>query len=357
MCTGIFFVTPEGRLVFGRTLEFADPFTWRQVCDSDVTGTEGRFEARSVWYMTDGLNRAGLLVASFFYPHYSSEYAVVEKERKVNLLTSEVNRYISSRCSCVEDVLRLAPDLNVLETPVGSKLYSLHWIVCDASCRCVVLEVKAERLVPYANEVGVLTNNPSFPEQVANLRQYAHLSNLSRATDREPVAPDASNGSGALGLPGDSTSMSRFVRAHFFLKFLEVPCGREEAMRLAEQVLHNFDIPRGTVKTAGKAGALADVTQYTVVYYVDADEAEVRYAPYGTVKVGNRWRSTSEPVQLCGDFTSKRRRESATTCCAALALLALLALTFALLWPRAPNVVRAPRNCCVAAFSCGTAHG
>ena len=104
----------------------------------------------------------------------------------------------------------------------------LHWLLADAT-GALTLEPTAAGLQIYENPVGVLTNNPPFPQQLFALNNYMHLS------PRQPentFAPDVplqaySRGMGALGLPGDLSSGSRFVRAAFTK--LHSVCGESEA--------------------------------------------------------------------------------------------------------------------------------
>ena len=120
--------------------------------------------------------------------------------------------------------------LNLLSLPFSPDLplAPLHWLLADTT-GALTLEPTAEGLQIYENPVGVLTNNPPFPQQLFALNNYMHLS------PRQPentFAPDVplqaySRGMGALGLPGDLSSGSRFVRAAFTK--LHSVCGESEA--------------------------------------------------------------------------------------------------------------------------------
>lgn len=88
--------------------------------------------------------------------------------------------------------------------------------MCDTSGQCVVLETKNKKLVHYENKNKVITNSPSFPEQIENLQNYPDLSKYNKPGSM-------SQGSGAVGLPGDTTALSRFVRANFYNENIITP--------------------------------------------------------------------------------------------------------------------------------------
>ena len=108
--------------------------------------------------------------------------------------------------------------MDLVDTPFSPQLPvgSLHWLIADETGSITVEAVK-EGLMIYDNPAGVLTNNPPFPQQMFQLNNYMHLS------PRQPVNTFSkdlplntySRGMGALGLPGDLSSSSRFVRVSY----------------------------------------------------------------------------------------------------------------------------------------------
>ena len=114
--------------------------------------------------------------------------------------------YLLENCKNIDDVNEITPKLNVLLTKIDNIEFSLHWLAVDITGSCIVLEVLNKELTIYENNVGVITNYPSFPEQLNNLEKYDYLSKYT-------TKGSCYEGTGSLGLPGDSTSPSRFVRA------------------------------------------------------------------------------------------------------------------------------------------------
>ncbi len=122
----------------------------------------------------------------------------------------------------------------------------MHWIIADKN-KCVTVEFVKEGLKIYDNPVGVLTNNPPFDEQISNLNDYLHLS------PREPKNTFSkkiklntySRGMGAIGLPGDVSSKSRFVRAAFVKLNAVYGDSEEENVNQFFHTLGAVEQPRG----------------------------------------------------------------------------------------------------------------
>ena len=125
---------------------------------------------------------------------------------------------VLSRCKNLEEARELLHRTRVVAIPFNDEfpLSPLHFMIADKS-GCIVAEPMKEGLKIYDNPIGVLTNNPPFPFHVANLNNYINLTAqppVNRFSPKVSLAP-FSRGMGAMGLPGDSSSVSRFVRAAF----------------------------------------------------------------------------------------------------------------------------------------------
>ncbi|MFR6496840.1 MAG: linear amide C-N hydrolase [Ruminococcus sp.] len=111
---------------------------------------------------------------------------------------------------------RALSNSSTLDTPFMRRCWQLHWIIADKN-QTITVESMADGIHVYENPVGVLTNNPPFPEQMFRLNDYMHLSPKQPQNHFSTELPlkSYSRGMGALGLPGDLSSQSRFVRAAF----------------------------------------------------------------------------------------------------------------------------------------------
>ena len=124
--------------------------------------------------------------------------------------------WVLSRCATLEEARALLSRMNLTGTPFSPRLPAaqLHWILADAT-GAVTVESTAEGLMVYDNPAGVLTNNPPFPYQLFQLNNYRHLTRDNPENTFGLPLDAYSRGLGGMGLPGDLSSQSRFVRAAF----------------------------------------------------------------------------------------------------------------------------------------------
>ena len=162
----------------------------------------------------DAINEKGLCIAGLNFPDNATYFP--ETDSKVNVAPFELIPYILGLCSTVDEALEQISNINLWNIPFSDEfpLSPLHWIVADKN-RCITLEPMCDGLKIYNNPVGVLTNNPPFDYHIHNLANYI---NLTTAQPEDRFGADLkpySLGMGAIGLPGDLSSASRFVRATF----------------------------------------------------------------------------------------------------------------------------------------------
>ena len=164
----------------------------------------------------DAMNEHGLCMAGLNFVG-NAAYADVIPGRE-NVAQFELIPYLLGQCASVAEARDRLARLNLVGTPFSAQLPAaqLHWLLADQH-QAVVIESMADGLHIYDNPVGVLTNNPPFPQQLFQLNNYMSLSPRqpeNRFAPQLPLAP-YSRGMGALGLPGDLSSASRFVRVAF----------------------------------------------------------------------------------------------------------------------------------------------
>ncbi len=131
----------------------------------------------------------------------------------------------------------------------------LYLIVTDNTGALIVIEYVGGILKIHDHKVGVVTNSPNYEWHFLNLRNYPQLITFGNPGDRQiqgvSLAPFGA-GSGMLGLPGDVTLVSRFVRAVAFTQTLITPENAEAGVNEASRILNNFDIPRGWLGARGR---------------------------------------------------------------------------------------------------------
>ena len=164
----------------------------------------------------DAINEKGLCMAGLNF--VDNAYYGEKRFDKINLSQFELIPFILGKCASVKEALWHFERINLVNIPYSSDmpLAQLHWLVADKE-KCITVECVKEGLKIYDNPAGVLTNNPPFNEQMLNLNNYMGLSprdHKNTFSDKIVLKP-YSRGMGAIGLPGDLSSESRFVRAAF----------------------------------------------------------------------------------------------------------------------------------------------
>ena len=164
----------------------------------------------------DAINEKGLGMAGLnFVGNAAYADSVSGKE---NVAQFEFIPWILSQCATLEEARQKLSTMNLTNTQFSKNFpcAQLHWILADAS-GCLVIESMKDGLHIYDNPVGVLTNNPPFPQQMFQLNNYQSLSPRQPANTFAPglELQSYSRGMGALGLPGDLSSASRFAKVAF----------------------------------------------------------------------------------------------------------------------------------------------
>ena len=164
----------------------------------------------------DATNEKGLSMAGLNFPG-NADYKP-ESEGKTNITPFEFIPWILGKFQTVDEVVEELKNINLVNIPFSEAfpLSPLHWIISDRD-KSITVESVREGLKVYDNPVQVLTNNPTFDIQLFSLNNYMSLSadppenHFAKGIQLE----EYSRGMGGLGLPGDLSSMSRFVKAAF----------------------------------------------------------------------------------------------------------------------------------------------
>lgn len=164
----------------------------------------------------DATNEKGLSMAGLNFPG-NADYKE-EAEGMDNITPFEFIPWILGQCETVAQARELLKHLNLVKINYSEALplSPLHWIISDREESITVESVK-DGLKVYDNPVGILTNNPPFDYQMFNLNNYMSLSVNAPVNSFASKLPleTYSRGMGAMGLPGDLSSASRFVKAAF----------------------------------------------------------------------------------------------------------------------------------------------
>ena len=151
--------------------------------------------------------------------------------------------------------------------PSGPTPPTLHFVFTDRSGASIVVEyVNGERHI-YDDVAGVLTNAPTYDWQVINLRNYLNISTVgvSALQVGETNVTALGQGGGLVGIPGDYTPPSRFVRSAFLRHYATQPKTADEAIQLTGHILNNVDIPLGIAQSKEGGQLVSDYTQWVAI--------------------------------------------------------------------------------------------
>ncbi len=227
-------------------------FKFRQVDDIDshyaIIGMAFVVDNYPLYY--DACNEKGLSMAGLNYPE--ADYKEYD-ENLDNVTPFEFIPWILSQCESVSEALELIDNMNLVNINFSEQLplSPLHWMISDKE-NTVVIECEKDGLKVYSNPAQVMTNSPSFDKQLFNLNNYRHLSSktpentFSENLDLEVY----SRGMGGIGLPGDLSSASRFVKVAFTLQNVLIGKSEEENVTQFFHILGSVTQQRGCCEVA-----------------------------------------------------------------------------------------------------------
>lgn len=194
----------------------------------------------------DAINEKGLGMAGLNFAGNAVYHDHIDG--KDNIAQFEIIPWVLGQCATVAEARDLLSRINFRNTDFSKQLpiAELHWIIADTE-ESIVVEAVADGIKIYDNPVGILTNNPTFNEQLFNLNNYMALSATSPENRFLPGydLKEYSRGMGAIGLPGDLSSQSRFVKATF-TKFHSLSADNEmSSVSQFFHILHSVDQQNG----------------------------------------------------------------------------------------------------------------
>ena len=229
MCTCINFKTKDN--YFGRNLDLEYRFNEKVV----ITPRNYKFNLKNGTSITskysmigmatvvsnyplyaEATNEKGLSMAGLYFPKNACFFK--EEDNKLNLSPYELIPYFLGLYSSISEIKKDIANLNITNTPFSKEMpvSDLHWMISDES-ECIVIEQMEDGLKVYNNPIGVLTNNPPFEYHLNNINNYSNLSpyNSENTFSNKINLNQYGQGMGAIGLPGDNSPASRFIRASF----------------------------------------------------------------------------------------------------------------------------------------------
>jgi choloylglycine hydrolase len=300
-CTGISLTAADGSYVQARTIEWArgvlkseyviiprgeslqsyTPMGLNGLTWSSKYGAVGMAVVEKE-FIAEGINEKGLSAGLFFFPEYGSYVPYNSVNDNHTLADLQVVQWILTTCATIDDVKHAVKDVSIVGLETSAVV---HWRIGEPSGKQVVMEIVDGEVHFYDNHIGVITNAPGFTWHLTNLNNYVNL-HAGDATAHKlgDVELNPIGGSSAmLGLPGDFTPPSRFVRAAFFRNTAPQRDNGENTVLECFHLLNNFDVPIAIENPENKT--LPSATQWTSaidltnrkVYYKTAYNSTIRY--------------------------------------------------------------------------------
>ena len=290
-CTCITLRAENGAVVVGRTMEWAAFDIESEVvvvprgCRFESNLGDGRkgvswesrygavgFDYLELDQFIDGMNEKGLVVNALYHPGFA-DYPPMEDGRTDQIEVQDVTLYLLNTCETVEEARAAVEKVRVVGRrmpQIGGIPAPLHLLVTEPSGKQLVIEFCDQAVQFYDAPLGVMTNSPRYDWHMTNLRNFANLSQAEpegREVRGVDIAPFG-RGAGGLGMPGDMTPTSRFVRASVFSSTARDLADGTEANYEIFRILDNFNVSR-TAQVGGKpmpGRAIRSGTQWTASY-------------------------------------------------------------------------------------------
>lgn len=304
-CTSIFLNAADGTPVYGRTMEYAIAIQPDVVViprDYKYVGTRpggmqginwtSRYAIVGVMsfgepFVADGMNEKGLAGGGLYLPGYVGYASPKGADPQESLAPWEFLTWALTNFATVQEVKSAVANdkISVIDipAPIVNFTLPLHFTLHDATGASIVIEPVDGKLKVYDNPMGVLTNSPTFDWHLTNVRNYVKISPVDAGPmtiSGQAFAP-LGQGSGLLGIPGDPTPPSRFIRALAYVQSAKQLPDGPQTVRLAEHIMNNFDIPVGFIRAASEGGEL-EYTQWTTIadlrarkYYIKSYQDQV----------------------------------------------------------------------------------
>ncbi len=290
-CTGISLKAGDGAAIRGRTLEFGFPLQSNVLvvpAGKEFSGTlpdggkgltyTSRYafagaNALNMPVIIDGVNDQGLSVGLFYFPGYAKYAEATAQNRSRALAPYEFGAWALANFATVDEVREAVKDIVLVPTPapgLGSAqgmVPGVHFFLQDRSGKSIAVEPIDGTLKVHDAPLGVMTNAPTYDWHMTNLANYLNLTvkDIGSAKIGPLTIPAFGSGAGMLGLPGDFTPPSRFVRAAIFSQAAAPNKMAEDAVLSAFHILNQFDIPKGSVENSAIGGTVAEITEWTSV--------------------------------------------------------------------------------------------
>lgn len=292
-CTGIKLSAADKGIVYGRTMEWGAFDLHSRVTiiprGHEFVGLTPDGKTGKKWKakygvvgldllekvtLADGMNEKGLTAGLFYHPGFAKypEYDPVKADMSITAI--DVVHFILTQFATIDEVregmskVRVVP---VVEESLGTPV-DAHFMVTDPQGKAIVIEFIDGEMKIFENPLGIITNSPTFDWHMTNLRNYVNLSAVAIPDKKIENLDFAAlgGGSGMIGLPGDFTPPSRFVRATAFSQSARPTETSGETVYELFRILDNFNVGVGAAEGSdashGDKNKLRSATLWTTAW-------------------------------------------------------------------------------------------
>lgn len=290
-CTAVDIVAADSSVIAGRTMEWAFDMQWTLV--SLPKGTSLTMTATPALKLPpvtvvskyavvgikpgvipgntllEGQNSAGLGMSGNFLPGFT-QYQTVTPQDKGYVSILAFGEWALGQFATVAELRQALPAIKVWADDTlqsGPTPPTVHFTFTDKGGATLVLEfVKGEQRT-YENVAHVLTNSPTYDWHLSNVRNYLSLQTVGASSLRigDANVTAIGQGGGLVGIPGDYTPPSRFVKAAFLRHYATKPKNADEAVQLIGHILNTVDIPLGLAQSKEGNEIVSDYTQWVAI--------------------------------------------------------------------------------------------
>lgn len=288
-CTSFRLTGTDGTILISRSMEFAmdmhsnirnqvqgQTFTNKAPDGKPAATWKNKYgyiylDGMNVDRAIDGMNEKGLSFEALLLPGMTEYQTVPAGKDKQAIPYLSMGDWVLGNFQSVDEVKQALANVYVYSQKLpelGEIIFPLHFSVYDRSGKSIVVEFTKGQMQIYDNDIGMMTNSPTYDWQVTNLRSYLNLT---------PYLPDpitsagitfsaTGQGAGSFGLPGDPSPPSRFVKTVFSKKYALAGTDVESTINLAEHLMNDVDIAVGTTRAKEPNGQESmDYTQWVVM--------------------------------------------------------------------------------------------
>lgn len=275
-CTGIRLTASDKGVVYGRSMEWGAFDLLSRVTiipkGYEFVGTTPNGKEGYKWKskygvvgldmlkkttIADGMNEKGLAAGLFYHPGTANYPKFDPKKANITISAIDVVHFILTQFATVEEVRHGMKKVTVVPViePALNKPIEAHFMVTDTQGKSIVIEFIDGKTKIFDNPLGVITNSPSFDWHMTNLRNYVNLSPVAIPSKKiqDLNFSALGGGSGMIGLPGDFTPPSRFVRAVAFSQTARPTQETGETIYELFRILDNFNLGIGSAEGSDEA--------------------------------------------------------------------------------------------------------